>query len=95
MANGPPVPLHAGTAQGQRRSSLEGSSDPYLLKEIASLVVGAAVTYFSMRAMLHALDPQREDKDKARHAKTAMLDRLGLSGPETSMSTRVSCAPTS
>ena len=54
------------------------AADPYLLKEIASLVIGAAATYFGMRAMLHMLDPRREEKDKAKGAKKTLLDRLGI-----------------
>jgi hypothetical protein len=52
-------------------------------KEIASLLIGAVVTYFSMRAMFHMLDPQREEKEKARKAKANTLGRLGLSETDT------------
>lgn len=68
------------STQGQ--SQTKGSGESFA-KEIASLVIGAVVTYFGMRAMLHMLDPQRDEKDKAQRTKDAMLRRLGISELET------------
>lgn len=55
-----------------------GTSAKELKKEIASLLIGTVLTYFTMRALFYMLDPQKEEKAKGQAAKQSALKRLGL-----------------